>query len=72
MNKFLKVAVLFIFGISTLQAQNAQKAKALLDDEPRSLFFIGKLYHDDDLFAYANRYEKKFNKRLKPDLENIR
>lgn len=50
----------------------ATPAKALVDDEPRSLFFIGKLYHDDDLFAYANRYEKKFNKRLKPDLENIR
>ena len=32
MNKFLKVAVLFIFGISTLQAQNTQKAKALLDE----------------------------------------
>ncbi|HPE00270.1 MAG TPA: amidase family protein, partial [Bacillota bacterium] len=44
----------------------ATPAKALVDDEPRSLFFIGKLYHDDDLFAYANRYEKKFNKRLKP------
>ena len=50
----------------------ATPAKALVDDEPRSLFFIGKLYHDDDLFAYANRYEKKFNKRLKPDLNNIR
>jgi len=50
----------------------ATPAKALIDDEPRSLFFIGKLYHDDEIFAYADRYEKRFNKRLKPDLENIR
>lgn len=50
----------------------ATPAKALIDDEPRSLFFIGKLHHDDEIFAYADRYEKRFNKRLKPDLNNIR
>ena len=50
----------------------ATPAKALVDDEPRSLFFIGKLYHDDEVLAYVNQYEKKFMKRLKPDLTNIR
>ena len=50
----------------------ATPAKALIDDEPRSLFFIGKLYHDDEILAYADRYEKRFRKRVKPDLENIR
>ncbi len=50
----------------------ATPAKALVDDEPRSLFFIGKLYHDDEIFAYADRYEKRFDKRVSPDLDNIR
>ena len=32
MTKFLKVTLLFLLSIITLQAQNAQKAKALLDE----------------------------------------
>jgi outer membrane lipoprotein-sorting protein len=32
MTKFLKVTLLFLLSLSTLQAQNSQKAKALLDE----------------------------------------
>ena len=47
-------------------------AKALTDDEPRSLFFIGDLYKDELIFPIANLYEQKTKKRLVPDLNNIR
>ncbi|MDY0139724.1 MAG: amidase family protein [Candidatus Izemoplasmatales bacterium] len=47
-------------------------AKPLIDDEPRSLFFIGKKFDDENIIAFANLYEKKTLKRLKPDLKNIR
>ncbi|MDD3129431.1 MAG: amidase family protein [Candidatus Izemoplasmatales bacterium] len=47
-------------------------AKPLIDDEPRSLFFIGKKFDDENIIAFANLYEKKTFKRLKPDLKNIR
>jgi len=47
-------------------------AKALKDDKPRSLFFIGKKYDDDKILSFANVYEKSTKKRLAPDLDNIR
>ncbi|MDT8336210.1 MAG: amidase family protein [Candidatus Izemoplasmatales bacterium] len=47
-------------------------AKALVDDEPRSLFFIGDKYSDESILAFAHLYEKTTKKRIKPDLENIR
>ena len=47
-------------------------AKPLIDDEPRSLFFIGKKFDDENIIAFANLYEKKTLKRLKPDLKKIK
>jgi amidase len=47
-------------------------AKALVDDEPRSLFFIGDKYSDESILAFAHLYEKTTKKRIKPDLDNIR
>jgi amidase len=44
-------------------------AKALTDDEPRSLFFIGEKFHDDVIMAFAHQYEKNLNKRIQPNLD---
>ncbi|MBD3724299.1 MAG: outer membrane lipoprotein carrier protein LolA [Flavobacteriaceae bacterium] len=75
MNKFLKVAVLFIFGISTLQAQNAQKAKALLDEVSTKVKTYENIVID---FKYSLNnpkeninQESKGNVTLKGNLYNL-
>ena len=75
MNKFLKVAVLFIFGISTLQAQNAQKAKALLDEVSAKVKTYENIVID---FKYSLNnpkeninQESKGNVTLKGNLYNL-
>ncbi len=47
-------------------------AKALTDDKPMSLFFIGQKFEDEKIFSFANIYEKRTKKRLAPDLDYIR
>ncbi|MFP4479099.1 MAG: amidase family protein [Candidatus Izemoplasmatales bacterium] len=47
-------------------------AKALTDDQPRSMFFIGPHFKDDLLLSIANVYEVSTNKRIAPDLEKIK
>ncbi|QLY39931.1 amidase [Hujiaoplasma nucleasis] len=47
-------------------------AKALKDDNPKSLFFNGRTFKDDVLLNIAYHYEKESNKRLSPDLDHIR
>lgn len=47
-------------------------AKALIDDKPKSLFFIGKHFEDDIILALAHHYQVKTQKRLAPDLDHIR
>ena len=75
MNKFLKVAVLFIFGISTLQAQNTQKAKALLDEVSAKVKTYENIVID---FKYSLNnpkeninQESKGNVTLKGNLYNL-
>ncbi|SHI58728.1 LolA family protein [Flavobacterium haoranii] len=75
MNKFLKVAVLFIFGISTFQAQNAQKAKALLDEVSAKVKTYENIVID---FKYSLNnpkeninQESKGNVTLKGNLYNL-
>lgn len=46
-------------------------AKALVDDTPKSLFFIGDRYEDDHILAFANYYEKNTNYRIRPDLDKL-
>lgn len=50
----------------------AVPAKALLDDKPRSLFFLGDKFKDDHILAYANYYELKTQHRVKPNLNKIK
>ena len=57
-----------VYGNPTI----AVPAKALLDDNPRSLFFTGQKYKDDHIIAFAHLYEIKTKKRIPPDLDNIR
>ncbi|MDA3932637.1 MAG: amidase family protein [Tenericutes bacterium] len=47
-------------------------AKTLIDDTPRSMFFIGRKFSDDLLLSIANVYEQETHKRIAPDLDNIR
>jgi amidase len=47
-------------------------AKALKDDQPRSLYLIGKHFDDANILALAHLYEQKTKKRLAPDLDHIR
>mgnify|MGYP000064836929 CR=1 FL=1 len=47
-------------------------AKALKDDTPRSLYFIGHKFSDDIILSLAHVYEQNTKKRIAPDLDNIR
>jgi amidase len=47
-------------------------AKALRDDQPRSLYLIGKHFDDANILGLAHLYEQKTKKRLAPDLDHIR
>ncbi len=50
----------------------AVPAKALVDDKPRSLFFLGDTFKDDHIIAYANYYELQTQHRIKPNLSKIK
>lgn len=47
-------------------------AKTLVDDTPRSMYFIGKKFTDDILLRVGYVYEQATNKRIAPDLDRIR
>ncbi len=46
-------------------------AKALVDESPKNLFFIGKHFSDDIILSIANQYELRTNHRLAPDLDRL-
>ncbi len=50
----------------------AVPAKALVDDKPRSLFFLGDKFKDDHILAYANYYEIHTQHRIKPNLSKLK
>jgi len=47
----------------------AVPAKALVDDEPRSLFFVSKNFEDEKCIRVAYQYEQATKYRIKPKLE---
>ncbi len=47
-------------------------AKALTDDNPKSMFFTGKKFTDDIVLNIAYHYEQATLKRIAPDLNKIR
>lgn len=75
MNKIIKIAFVFLLGLSTLQAQNSQKAKALLDDVSKKVKSYDNIMID---FKYALNNQKeninqesKGNVTLKGNLYNL-
>ncbi|HKL47090.1 MAG TPA: amidase family protein [Candidatus Izemoplasmatales bacterium] len=50
----------------------AMVAKALVDDQPRSLYIIGNHFEDEIILALANLYEQATNKRIAPNLDDLR
>ncbi len=75
MNKIVKIAFVFLLGLSTLQAQNSQKAKALLDDVSKKVKSYDNIMID---FKYALNNQKeninqesKGNVTLKGNLYNL-
>ena len=47
-------------------------AKALVDEKPKNLFFIGKMFTDDVILSIANQYELATNHRVAPDLDKLK
>lgn len=75
MNKIIKIAFVFLLGLSTLQAQNSQKAKALLDDVSKKVKSYDNIVID---FKYSLNNQKeninqesKGNVTLKGNLYNL-
>ncbi|MFW5794798.1 MAG: amidase family protein [Bacillota bacterium] len=46
-------------------------AKALVDEKPKNLFFIGKMFTDDVILSIANKYELATKHRIAPDLDKF-
>lgn len=51
---------------------SAVVAKELRDDSPRSIYITGRHFEDDLVLKLSSIYEEKANKRIAPDLNNIR
>lgn len=75
MNKIIKIAFVFLLGLSTLQAQNSQKAKALLDDVSKKVKSYDNIVIDFK-YSLSNQkeninQESKGNVTLKGNLYNL-
>lgn len=75
MNKIIKIAFVFLLGLSTLKAQNSQKAKALLDDVSKKVKSYDNIVIDFK-YSLSNQkeninQESKGNVTLKGNLYNL-